>query len=381
MNQRIKLLVFTSVPRSGDRMAGGVQTVSYNFLKSISTYKEFEVSVIDCFGDDQEDLYLRDNNIDYYYVTSPKPKIFSRIIREIPKLKKLIVKINPDIIHAHTTSTAYIALQTGKPTLLTPHSSVLESMKNRSGLINKLNSVLYAYLEHNSLKKIRHIIQISPYIKKVFEMRTKASFYPVDNPIGFNFFDSNPDSQREDYILFIGKVDSWKSPLHILKAYNSISHDFPTVQIKIVGPFNDERYLKNMQEYCRLNSLNRVEFTGPKSGNEIISLCRNCMFLVLPSRQETAPMVIAEAMACGKPVIASNVSGNPWMVTEGKTGFLYDYGDIEQLAEKMSNILSDASLRIKLGRTAREVAYDRFHPDEVVKKTVGIYKNILLEGK
>src|SRR6185369_6739626 len=321
------------------------------------------------------------NNIDYYYVASPKPKIFSRIIREIPKLKKLITKIDPDLIHAHTTSTAYIALQIGKPTLLTPHLSILETVKSRKGFKDKLNAALYAYLESQVLKKVRHIIQITPYIYDAFKMRTKATFYPIENPIDAKFFDTIDRNPEENFILFVGKVDDRKSPLHLLMAYQKIVKDFVDVRIKIVGPLSDGKYLQNMKEYCRENCLDSVEFTGPKSKDEVLSLYRKCLFLVLPSKQEAAPMVIAEAMASGKPVIASNVSGNPWMVKEGETGFLYEYGDIDTLAAKMRILLADSSLRKKLGNVARGEAYGRFHPDEVVKKTVEIYRQILEEAR
>lgn len=372
---RKKVLIFTNVPRSRDRVAGGVQSVAFNFLKAVSQNRDFEISVVDCFGDDKEDIYFIENNITYYYVASPRPKLLSRVVREIPKILSIIKKIDPDIIHAHTTSTAYIALQSGIPTILTPHMSILESIANSKGIYKKFNSIIYAYLEYRVMKKIKHIIQISPYIYNAFRKRTSAIFYPIYNPINEKFFCES--AENSDYVLFVGKLDENKSPLHILMAFNKISREFKNIKIKLVGPYTDSKYVETMKLFCDHNQMDMVEFTGIKTGDELLILYRNCSFLILPSKQETAPMAIAEAMACGKPVIASNISGNPWLVSENETGFLYEYGNIDQLADKMKILLSDKTLRKKFGQKAHEEACQKFHPDEVVRKTLALYNKVM----
>ena len=100
------------------------------------------------------------------------------------------------------------------------------------------------------------------------------------------------------------------------------------------------------------------------------------------SRQEVAPMCIAEAMAAGKPVVATNICGIPYMVDNGKTGFLFEPRDVQPLTEKIIALLQDDDLRHKMGKRAKEVAKKRWSADIIAKKTVNVYKEILSrEGK
>jgi glycosyltransferase involved in cell wall biosynthesis len=81
---------------------------------------------------------------------------------------------------------------------------------------------------------------------------------------------------------------------------------------------------------------------------------------LLPSHWEGFGYVIAEAMYCGKPVIAFNVSSNPEIINEGETGFLVAHGDVEVFVEKIEILMRDSGLRHEMGRKARERATDEF---------------------
>ena len=97
----------------------------------------------------------------------------------------------------------------------------------------------------------------------------------------------------------------------------------------------------------------------------------------LPSNQETAPLVISEAMASGKPVVASNICGIPYMIRDSETGFLFDPDDAYELSEKISKIMTDEKLRIRMGKNARSDALKRWHPDIIAEKTYKLYEDIL----
>jgi glycosyltransferase involved in cell wall biosynthesis len=100
---------------------------------------------------------------------------------------------------------------------------------------------------------------------------------------------------------------------------------------------------------------------------------------VFPSIYEAFGIVLLEAMACGKPVVASNVGGIPFVVEEGKTGLLFESGNVEDLADKIVTILKDEELREKMGEAGRERAKE-FTWDKIAERTVEVYKEIL-KGK
>jgi glycosyltransferase involved in cell wall biosynthesis len=98
--------------------------------------------------------------------------------------------------------------------------------------------------------------------------------------------------------------------------------------------------------------------------------------LLLPSRQENAPMAIAEAMAAGLPAVAANRCGMPYMVQEGQTGFLIDPESTEQIAERLARLVSSPDLGRQMGQAGRRIALERFHPRAVAEKTRAVYRRL-----
>ena len=115
--------------------------------------------------------------------------------------------------------------------------------------------------------------------------------------------------------------------------------------------------------------------------NEIIEILKNSSFLVLPSKKEGAPIVIGEAMATGKPVIATDVDGVPYMIKDGETGFLVQPGKQDELSEKMELLFTNRDLCKKIGKKARQEAERRWHPDVVAEQTLEVYQKIIRKWK
>ena len=84
-------------------------------------------------------------------------------------------------------------------------------------------------------------------------------------------------------------------------------------------------------------------------------------------------MVVAEGMATGTPVIASNVAGIPYMINDGETGFTVDPDAITQIADKITLLLDDKKLNDNMGRTAKIEAYNRWNSKVVANKLLDLY--------
>ncbi len=102
-----------------------------------------------------------------------------------------------------------------------------------------------------------------------------------------------------------------------------------------------------------------------------------CAVLALTSKQETAPVAVAEAMAAARPVVATRVCGVPYMVEEGRSGLLVEYGDTHALAQALTRVLTDEAQRARMGRRAREIAQARFRTDYIAAETHSVYQQIL----
>lgn len=98
-----------------------------------------------------------------------------------------------------------------------------------------------------------------------------------------------------------------------------------------------------------------------------------------PSRADTFPTTVLEALACGTPVVASAVGGILEQIVEGRTGFLVPAGDAPALAERVLELLADEGLRLRMGRQAAEDAARRFGLERMVGEYLEFYKGILNE--
>jgi glycosyltransferase involved in cell wall biosynthesis len=105
----------------------------------------------------------------------------------------------------------------------------------------------------------------------------------------------------------------------------------------------------------------------------MLRLYTEASVMVMTSYQETAPLVISEAMATGTPVIASRVSGIPYMVSEGNSGLLINPDNPAEIAENIRILLDDSSLRKKFSDESRRIATSRWKSERIADKLLDVY--------
>jgi glycosyltransferase involved in cell wall biosynthesis len=119
-----------------------------------------------------------------------------------------------------------------------------------------------------------------------------------------------------------------------------------------------------------------VRFLGSLPNDELPAFYRDCAAVVVPSLYEGHPKVVLEAMACGRPVVATDVDGNREAVRDGETGILVGLSE-ESLASGIRRVLEDEAGARALGRRAWEHAEQMFSLDAVVKREVAMYREIV----
>ena len=110
--------------------------------------------------------------------------------------------------------------------------------------------------------------------------------------------------------------------------------------------------------------------------NELVDFYRQSEVFVLPTYYEAFPKVVVEAMACGKPVVASRTGGIPELVEEGQTGFLLPYGSPDAIAERLILLLADENLRAAMGRRGRETVENQFTWHAVAERVRSVYNEL-----
>ena len=306
------------------------------------------------------------------------------LLLQIPSLRHKIIEINPDIVHAQSTSayysTAVALVRKEYPSLLTVHGLTSKEIKFIRGFDFVYHRLISLPNEKYVLSKIPNIITVSPHVKEWVSNRTSSNIYVIPNGVAFDEIQSilikTKDQLKHPAILFAGGLSKVKGIDTLLNAVPIIIKKIPDLHIYIAGSGPDESKLKKLVK--GLNIEKSVNFLGFISGSDKYSWYKSVDVCVFPSLYETFGIVCLEAMACGKPVVASNVGGIPFVVEDGKTGLLFECGNVEDLAEKVIILLREKEMREKMGEAGRKRAKE-FTWDKIADKTVKLYKAIISE--
>jgi glycosyltransferase involved in cell wall biosynthesis len=186
-----------------------------------------------------------------------------------------------------------------------------------------------------------------------------------------NFVNSSiyePQYENGRYALFVGRISREKGMFTLLAAVEHLD-----IQVRIVGDGPLKAEYEDMAQ-----SMSHVIFEGYKTGDDLKRLYEDAAFLVLPSEcYENAPMTVLEAYAYGKPAIGSRIGGIAEMIDHGKTGMLFEMGNVHQLAECIGNLWKDKSLRQQMGRAAREKVERKYSAEAHYEQLMKIYRNML----
>ncbi len=183
-------------------------------------------------------------------------------------------------------------------------------------------------------------------------------------------------------IAFLGVVAPYKGLMYLIKALAEIRKKIPNIKLYIVGDYAVSEYKEFKFELDKIINKehlnNNVVFTGWRAdAREILSLMD---IYVLPSLSEGVPRSIIEAMALGKPVVATDVGGVAETVLDGQTGFVVKPRDPKALADAIIKLAKDEKLRKKFGEKAKEIAFREYSIKTHIAKLEKIYLE-LLKGK
>lgn len=155
--------------------------------------------------------------------------------------------------------------------------------------------------------------------------------------------------RQKNLVVYVGRVKKYKSIDHLLYAINLIGQEL-SVDLTIVG---DGDALMDLNKLARKLNL-VVNFRGFVTEEEKYRIYHQARIVVQPSIKEGWGLTSIEAQACGTPVICANTPGLKETVIDGKTGYLYEYGNITQLAERIKTLLLDDEKWCNFSIAARE---------------------------
>jgi glycosyltransferase involved in cell wall biosynthesis len=249
---------------------------------------------------------------------------------------------NADLVHAHWLPAGFIAARTGRPFVVQLWGTDVELARRAPRLARRI------------LRRARLAICAS---NELAEAATELGARAVRViPSGVDVPETVAEPDEPPHILYAGRLSPEKGVLELVEA----ARGMPLV-VAGDGPLRD-----------------RVpETLGFVSHDRLLGLYERAAVVACPSHREGYGVVCAEAMAYGRPVVASAVGGLRDLVVDGQTGLLVAPGDVPALRGALERLLGDADLRRRLGVAARERARELFSWERAVAQTVTAYSDAL----
>ncbi len=179
-------------------------------------------------------------------------------------------------------------------------------------------------------------------------------------------------------ILFVGRLEKRKGLNYLLKAYKQVKQEIPNSRLIAVGP--GTRLRRKYEKQVKQSGLEDVFFVGYVSYDELPRYYKTADVFCAPAiGWESFGIILLEAMAIGKPIIASNVEGYACLVTHGVEGWLVPPRDDKALAQALIPLLRDESLRQKMGAKGRLKARE-YAWEHIAQRVSDYYVRVLSES-
>jgi len=176
-------------------------------------------------------------------------------------------------------------------------------------------------------------------------------------------------------ILFIGRLEKRKGLDYLLEAYRQVKPEIPNSRLIVVGP--GIRLRKKYEKRVRQEGLEDVVFTGYASYSDLPRYYKTADIVCCPATGcESFGIVLLEAMAVGKPIIASDIQGYNSVVTHGAEGLLVPPKNAEKLAQALTSLMRDASLREEMGKKGRLKALE-YDWEHIAQRVMNYYLSVL----
>ena len=216
-------------------------------------------------------------------------------------------------------------------------------------------------LEHSAVYQVL-VPSFEKYINKILP---KVKTITIGNAVPQYDFSADLEAEKEQYkVVCVGRLGRNDKRQHLLiKAFAKIARKHTNWIVELWGEKQGESYYNELQKIIKNNNLsNNVYIKG--TTNNVVSVLKNADIFAFPSKTEAFPLALSEAMSAGLPVIAyKSCPGANEILENNKSGFLCDDG-IDAFADAMDKLIEDKSLRIKMGKAAKE-NMKQFAPEKI----------------
>ncbi len=379
---------------------GGAGTYSILLARELS--KDDEIHVFTTLRDGGHHSHKKEieeyfkGRVNVHVLSTAKDRFFYNAIYQLNVARKLppLLKIEKfDIIHSNHAHMPDLGLKlrqfqensvtTVHTTFSSQYTGIVDSKSSISTLDGSERMVKFGYpflriMENFYLNKCTNLIYVSDFIQKEAQKILKQGNQKqqiIRNGVDTEHFKhSQPNDHDRVDIMFCGRLLALKGLGTLMEAFAKVHKENPNTHLTLVGGGDIELWKGIALGHGLPESA--LNFTGQVSYEQMPSIMAKSDIFVLPSMNESMPLALLEAMACGRPCVASNVGGIPEIINNGETGYLVKPRDSNTLAEKLGILSKDSELRRNLGSKARQHVEKEFSMKDMVKETREMFLSV-----
>jgi glycosyltransferase involved in cell wall biosynthesis len=370
-----RILLAGDYPRGFCR--GGVQAVMRATARALAVMGDLEVHVASPSPEHAQSQVRDDGGVQVHEVRVARaPASVRALTIDAAAVRQVIRAVEPHLVHAHSQEGhALAAVRCGRPAVVSVHGLLQAQNHILRGrhLWRKLRAGLWTRAERGVLRQARDVIVMSHYVAEAVERESDANLHWAPNPIGDEWC-ALRDDPAPGRVLFVGLITPRKDLETLVRA---VLHMPGRTEVRIAGAVHDQKYFQDLLRLSKELSVDaRVSFTGRLSDDALRREYRRAMVVVLPSLEESAPIAITQAMAAGKPVVATRVGGIPDLISDEQNGLLVPARNPEALGAAVGRILRNRGLRERLARDGRQRGLVH-QPGQVARRLRAIYARVL----
>jgi glycosyltransferase involved in cell wall biosynthesis len=294
----------------------------------------------------------------------------------VAEIRKLLVKHNVDILHAHGYKADLYACAAGWSNRV----KLMATSHNWTG--KTLSMRAYAVVDRLALGRFEEVIVVSDAVGATLRRwgvaASKVSTIP--NGVDLERFRGAAPVLRNEIaaegqalVGFVGRLVSDKGGMLLIRAARQVLAIYPKTKFVLVGEGAARQEWETLSTQLGISEY--VSFAGMRE--DMPGVYESLDIVVLPSLVEALPMCLLEAMAAGKPVIATRVGAVPKLVNSEETGLLLDPGDVDGLAGAILRLLRDPELASRLGENGRAHVARHYSAEAMGRSYIGKYQQML----
>ena len=306
------------------------------------------------------------------------------------RLARLIRKIRPHILHTHTAkagavgrAAALLAGSARPPVVVhTFHGHVLR------GYFDPVRARAFRQLERTLARSTTALVAVSPQVRDdlvELDVAPATRFAVVRLGIELDQRVASGSNGRGETrrvlgigegpftVGWIGRMTGIKRTDDVLLAFKSLRERGIDARLCLVGDGPDRDQVERRAH--ELGVMRETLFLGYQE--QVSSFFSAFDVFILPSANEGTPVTAIEALAAGKPVVATRVGGIPDVVRDGEDGFLVEPGDVDALGERLAQLARDKPLRERMGKAARARVRERYSVERLVDDVDRLYRSLL----